>query len=179
MSSPIQLLDYVVERFHFQVHPAFRIFGDGTPPESAYDLQLDVQWDDPRPLSDAPAYEDLGPEAETQEVVPLDLIVHVNNEGDNEEHMYRIELALAGMFQRVAPAAMDDGPPEDYLVHTIATGISMLYGAARNVIASMTSQSPYEKLMLPAVPPFGIAKQLVEQRRAERSQGDETAPSGG
>lgn len=177
MSPPIQLLDYVVERFHFQAHPAFRVFGDGTPPEATYDLQLDVQWDDPRPLTDAASDDNIGPEAAQQEIMPLDLVVYVNNEDKDEgEHLYRVELALAGMFQRVAPEATEDGPPKDYLIHTVATGISTLYGAARNVISSMSSQSPYEKLILPAVTPFGIAQKVIEQRRAEQLQDNDPTP---
>jgi hypothetical protein len=180
-APPIQLLDYVVEQFHFDAPPVRDLpEKDATESDrSDLALNLEVRWDDPKPTEetsvgeardasiDDASGEGGGP---ATEVFPLDLVIRINDEDEFEERLFTIRLVLAGLFVRIAPGE-DDSAPDDYLVHTVATGISMLYGSARQIVSSMTSQSHHDKILLPAISPFRIAQRVVE-RKAKPPESD-------
>jgi preprotein translocase subunit SecB len=175
MPPPIQLIDYVPEEYHFEVDPAYRL-----DPERAEEIleeeatvSIDVDWSDP----------EVPPEAEVEEVDHPDeafifnLTVLVNDE-DGAKGAYRIRLRLAGMFQRAAPAQLFDDEDADngYLAHTLSSCISMLYGAARNELATMTSQTPYGKFLLPPVSPMQAALSVLEdgdEAQVENGNGED------
>jgi hypothetical protein len=46
----------------------------------------------------------------------------------------------------------------------------MLYGAARSELASLTSQTPYGKLLLPPVSPMQAARSVLEGEDEERGE---------
>jgi preprotein translocase subunit SecB len=166
MPPPIQLIDYVPEEYHFEVDPAYRL-----DPERAEEIleeeptvSIDVDWSDP----------EVPPEADTEEVDHPDeafifnLTVLVNDD-DDAKGTYRIRLRLSGMFQRAAPARLfdDEDTDNDYLAHTLSSCISMLYGAARNELATMTSQTPYGKFLLPPVSPMQAARSVLEDNEED------------
>jgi preprotein translocase subunit SecB len=169
MSPPIQMLDYVVDHFHVDVNRAYREDTERVRELIGQDksgINLEVDWSQPRPPSEVEV--GAGEKKSSVEIFPVNLTIYVNDQEEFEEsNLYRIRLRLAGLFQRSVRTALaednaDCPTEEDYMRHTLSSCISMLYGAARNVISSTTSQSPYEKLLLPPVSPMGIAVRVVE-----------------
>jgi len=161
MPPPIQLIDYVPEEYHFEVDPAYRL-----DPERAEEIledeatvSIDVDWSDP----EVPPEADVDEVDHPHEAFIFNLTVLVNDD-DDATGTYRIRLRLSGMFQRAAPAQLfdDENADNDYLAHTLSSCISMLYGAARNELATMTSQTPYGKFMLPPVSPMQAALSVIE-----------------
>lgn len=182
-APPIQLLDYVVERFLFEVNPAYRLHSDQPSPDAdSLSLNLEVHWEAPEPSEnfqshDAP--QDLDPDeasldvdpqddAPDTEVLPIDLVIQINEDKAPDDRPFRLVLRLSGLFARISEAEMkNQGRGDNYLLHTLATGISMLYGAARQVVASTTSQSPYDKVLLPAISPLQIADRVLNSPSAD------------
>jgi preprotein translocase subunit SecB len=171
MSPPIQLIDYVPEEYHFEVDPAYRL-----DPERAEEIlkeeatvSIDVDWSDPEVPSEADVEEVDHPD----EAFVFNLTVLVND-ADDTGGTYRIRLRLSGIFQRTAPAQLfnDEDADNDYLAHTLSSCISMLYGAARNELATMTSQTPYGKFLLPPVSPMQVARSVLEEN-SEEAEADE------
>lgn len=168
MTPPVQLVDYVPESVHFDINPAYRL-----DPEQAEsigqqvepDVSLDVHWSSPEDL-DASESED---ETQSDEVLFCTLAVHVNDGEDLAENQaYRIHLQIAGLFQRTAPEALfDEDEGDDYALHTLSSCISMLYGTARSEIASMTSQTPYGKFLLPSISPAQAAAHVLDEEEEE------------
>lgn len=166
MPPPIQLIDYVPEEYHFEVDPAYRL-----DPERAEEVMedeptvsIDMDWSDPEVPTEADVEEADHPD----EVFFFNLTVLVNDE-DDAEGTYRIRLRLSGLFQRATPTQLfdDEGAENDYLAHTLSSCISMLYGAARNELATMTSQTPYGKFLLPPVSPMQVALSVLEEEGEE------------
>jgi preprotein translocase subunit SecB len=176
MPPPIQLVDYVPEEFHFEVNPAYR-----NDPELAQSfaeegeegsVSIDVDWSDP----EVPTASEGGDSED--EVLFFNLTIYVNeNEDFEEENSYRIQLRLSGLFQRTPPDELFDNREgeEDYLLHTLSSCISMLYGTARSEIASMTSQAPYGKFLLPPVSPVQIARSIVKDNEGDVSHSSDAA----
>lgn len=175
MPPPIQLLDYVVDTFHLDVNPAY---AEQSKDEvqalletNRVNVDIEVNWTDPEQpdLVDLKASEDNAEEDAPGEVFLFHLTILVNDNDDfTDESLYRIRLRLAGMFSRPPVGALNTGsagaerPDDDeYLLHTIASCTSMLYGSARNVVSSMTSQAPYDKLLLPPISPLQIASRVL------------------
>lgn len=166
MPAPIQLIDYVPEEYHFEVDPAYRL-----DPERAEEIlkeeatvSIDVDWSDP----EVPPEADVGEIDHPDEAFIFNLRVLVNDD-DDTKGPYRIRLRLSGMFQRTAPAQLfdDEDADNDYLAHTLSSCISMLYGAARNELATMTSQTPYGKFLLPPVSPMQTARSVLEDNEED------------
>jgi len=175
MSPPVQLVDYVLERFDFAVNPAFR--SDEESAMSALDktkvaLNLELDWSGPNhPPSELA--ENIGSTSDDVEVFVLQFTINVNDREDFEdESQYRICLKLDGFLQRVPFSEIDDIDDideADYLKHSVASGVSILYGAARNIISSMTAQSPYDKLVLPSISPNRVTDQIMELRQKRQA----------
>lgn len=176
MPPPIQLLDYVPERIDFDVNPAYRsdpeqaeeVAQDGRPAVS-----IDVDWSTPAVPEDQ---EEVADDDHPDEILYCTLTVYLNEEEFTENHAYYANLRLAGLFQRTAPEALfeTEEEAEDYDVRTLSACISMLYGTARSEIASMTSQAPYGKFLLPSVSPAQAAQSVLEGNDdTETSRGEE------
>lgn len=164
VNSPVQLVDYVVEEFQFDAHPAFR---DSDPDAvrqlnpSKRALSLDIGWnfaeEDPDTGQGATS------EAES-------LLVHFTvgvNEGEDwtKESPYSIRLKLVGLVRRVALERIQENnevTEAQYLHHTITHAITDLYGSARTVIVSMTAQGPYQKMTLPSIGAEDIARRVIQ-----------------
>ena len=161
MTPPIQLIDYVPEDLHFEVDPAYRLDAERAKEivEEEPSVSIDVDWSDPEVPPDA----DVEGIDHPDEAFIFNLTVLVNDEED-AKGTYRIRLRLSGFFQRTAPAQLfdDEEADDDYLAHTLSSCISMLYGAARSELASLTSQTPYGKLLLPPVSPMQAARSVLE-----------------
>lgn len=179
ISPPVRLVDYVVERFDFEVNPAFRLgkaSAEDVLEKGKVTLNVELEWTEPKPAERSVAENSDGP-SDDMEVFMLQFSVRVNDREDfEEESRYRIDLKLDGLFQRVPFAEIDKLEQNDYLKHSIASGVSILYGAARNIISSMTAQSPYDKLILPSISPNRLTDQIMRLRREkETSSGGPSA----
>jgi preprotein translocase subunit SecB len=168
VNFPIQLVDYVIEEFQFNAHPAFR---DGGPDvieqlnPSKRALSLDIGWTFAEEDSDA----DQGT-ASGAESLLVYFTVGVNESEDwKKESMYSIRLKLVGLVRRAALERVIQGNEElteaEYLYHTITHAIADLYGSARTVIVSMTAQGPYQKMTLPSIAAEGIARQVIKAQK--------------
>lgn len=73
------------------------------------------------------------------------LNVKVKPRGD-EKIPYQLEVEALGSF-RVA----DDWPQDKIKALVYANGTSLLYGAAREMISSITARGPYEMITLPTM----------------------------
>lgn len=174
MPLPIQLLDYVPEDFHFEVNPAYRLDSEHaqTLAEEGEEasISIDVDWSDPEVPSTTEGEEE---EGATDEVLFFNLTVYVNDEDDfGEQNFYRLRLRLSGLFQRSAPNELfdDEEDGSDYLLHTLSSCISMLYGTARSEIASITSQAPYGKFILPPVSSVQVARSVLKENIDEAEE---------
>ena len=169
INSIVQLVDYVVEEFRFNAHPAFRDGGPDAieqlnPGKRA--LSLDIGW--------SFANRDLG-EDQNEESDAESFLMHFTvgvNEQENwrEESIYSIRLKLVGLFRRVPLERIQENnevAEAEYLHHTVANAIEDLYGSARTVIVSMTGQGPYDKMTLPSISAESIAKQVIKARKAD------------
>lgn len=174
VNFPVQLVDYVVEEFQFNAHPAFR---DGKPESieqlnpSKRALSLDIGWTfaEKDPDTDQGA-------ASGAESLLVYFTVGVNEGEDWErESMYSIRLKLVGLIRRAAlerVTQQNEGITEaEYLHHTITHAIADLYGSARTVIVSMTAQGPYQKLTLPSIAAEGIARQVIKAQKEPGGNG--------
>ncbi len=172
MSPPVRLVDYVVERFDFAVNPAFRsdkASATKALEKTKLDLNLELDWSGPDHLPDDLA-EDIGRASDDVEVFIIEFTVNINDrEGFEEESQYRVCLKLDGFLERVPFSQIEDIDKGDYLRHSVASGVSILYGAARNIVSSMTAQSPYGKLILPSISPTHVTDQIMELRRKKQA----------
>ncbi len=176
MTPPIQLIDYVPEDLHFEVDPAYRLDAERAEEIVEVDpsVSIDVDWSDPEGPPDA----DVDGIDHPDEAFIFNLTVFVNDDED-AKGTYRIRLRLSGFFQRTAPDRLfdDEDADDDYLAHTLSSCISMLYGAARSELASLTSQTPYGKLLLPPVSPMQAARSVLEdggdESEEEHGNGDD------
>lgn len=177
ISPPVKLVDYVVERFDFEVNPAFRLgkASAEVPVEKGrMNLNVEVEWSAPRPTQPTEAS---SASSDDREVFMLQFSVRINDqENFEEESRYRIRLKLDGLFQRIPFTEIDSDDEEDYLKHSIASGVSILYGAARNIISSMTAQSPYDKLILPSISPNRLTDQIMKLRREKEASSGSSSP---
>ena len=171
MPTPIRLIDYVPEEYHFEVDPAYRVDTESAEEILEDDpiVSIDVDWTNP----------EVPPEADTEDIEHPDeaFVFHLTvgvNDDDDAGGPYRIRLRLSGIFQRAAPAQLfdDEDADNDYLAHTLSSCISMLYGAARNELATMTSQTPYGKFLLPPVSPMRAAQSVLEENTGDIQEED-------
>ncbi len=173
MPPPIRLLDYVPEAIEYEVNPAYR-----SDPEQAEQVteeghptvSIDVDWSDPE-IPDGAKEEE-----EPDEMLFCTLTVHINDENLEETDAYYVNLRLAGLFQRTAPENLFEAEQEgeNYLLHTLSSCISMLYSTARSEIASMTSQTPYGKFLLPSISPMQAAESVIEDNNDDSLEEEET-----
>lgn len=181
VNFPIQLVDYVVEEFQFNAHPAFR---DGKPESieqlnpSKRALSLDIGWTFAEKGPDT----DQGAESGAESLL-VSFTVGVNEGEDWErESMYSIRLKLVGLIRRAAVERVTQENEEitaaEYLHHTITHAIADLYGSARTVIVSMTAQGPYQKLTLPSIAVESIARQVIKAQKEPAGTEEEEADTG-
>lgn len=165
MSTPIRIVDYFVEQLEYNVYRERLKHGASAPLHN--EVAIQAGWS----IRPAPGQEGRESQAST-EVMEMRLGVRVNADEDApEEAAYRAVVGMAGIFERDVPGEEMD--PELYLKHTVASGISALYSAARDVLAQLTSASPLPKLMLPSIAPFPLASQMVDDHKAGVPEGED------
>lgn len=178
MSPPVRLVDYVVERFDFAVNPAFRADKASATEaleKTKLDLNLELDWSGPNHLPDDLA-ENIGRASDDVEVFVVEFTININDrESFEDESQYRVCLKMDGFLERVPFSQIEDVDKADYLKHSVASGVSILYGAARNIVSSMTAQSPYGKLILPSISPTHVTDQIMELRRKKKASGEDAS----
>ena len=165
MSPPIRLLDYFVEQLVYDVNPRLLEEASGEADKDSIAFQAD--W-----LSSDEEVEEESSEKSSTEKVVVHLSISVNT-GEEEfaQRYYRIEVRLAGLFERDKLEEMENAPSEsEYTKHCVASGISTLYGAAREILSSLTAVSPFPKFVLPSIVPYAIANHAVEEAQKETSR---------
>ena len=196
VSPIVQLIDYVVEELALGINTAYRDDPDRALELAEADplpqLGLEIQWTPPStlqptksPSAAAKVSSETGDSPETHgeeqpatenERFQVGLIVRANDHDDFEAQcLYRVCVRINGLFSRPPRAALGDETADDeYAAHTLASGISVLYGAARNVVATITSQSPYPKMMLPTISPMLFAQRVLAE--GDELGGGQAAP---
>lgn len=156
--SPLQLLRYVVPDVSCSANPTF----DSTKPLEGGTDQLSVNaiLNQQNPPENFPGH------SWTVEMT----ISQKLKEGQN--FPYKFELTLVGFF-----ACRDGLPPkaeEDRFVRV--NGSSMLYGAAREVIRSLTARGPWGELFLPGISFYDKDSKTKEEPSSAKPQ---SAPAKG
>ncbi|MEL7170687.1 MAG: hypothetical protein AAGN64_15180 [Bacteroidota bacterium] len=163
---PIRLVDYFVEHLAYDV--LVEANARGAPEDRAPfgNIGLDVHYDG-----------DVTPEEgarEGWETLAFHVTVNVNPEAETPEPVsYRAVVRFAGLFERKRYATLDPAPGEQaYHTHCLASVLSTLYGAARELIASLTAPTPFRKLVLPSISPYAVAEAMLKEKAALEGTAD-------
>ncbi|MEM9997498.1 MAG: hypothetical protein AAF809_07330 [Bacteroidota bacterium] len=154
---PIRLLDHYAEHIAFDVlqQPESR-------PEKGIvfdNLGIDIAYDDPVPVDDDGA---------ALERIAFRMTVRVNDANDTPAAVaYRAVIGLRGLFERQSLSDLADPPPEEtYLMHTVASAVASLYGAARELLIVLSGPAPFGKVLLPSISPAHAAQQMLRKQSA-------------
>jgi preprotein translocase subunit SecB len=137
-SAPLVLEAYFAEGFEFKVNPRFDI---NQPPE--------LRWEDfqvvpnVEAVSPQPQQEGLFDKDQVRVQIRLRVQFQPSHEG-NYPYTFRID--LIGYFN--APATAKNTDPLNLLK---VNGSSILFGAAREMIANFTSRGPFRSVILPSI----------------------------
>jgi len=76
----------------------------------------------------------------------LELTIKLTNTEKTKPFIYQFEIQIIGIFELVAELPEDRKKPI-----VVVNGLSILYGAIREMVINLTSRSPYGALTLPTV----------------------------
>ncbi len=169
MNPPIRVLDYFVEKFDYEVNRPDRL-EDGV--EAKNHVALRCEWN--LVSHDADEGDSENP---SDEHLVVRITVHLNTSNDSRRSApFHATLRLAGMFARLPFDKLEQPPSSstDYLKHSVASAISTLYGAAREVMASFTASTPHPKVMLPSISPYPVASSMIDDSLASTQGKDKS-----
>jgi preprotein translocase subunit SecB len=76
----------------------------------------------------------------------LELTIKIASTDKTNPYIYDIEIHAIGIVELIVEV-----PPDDRQKLAVVNGLSILYGAVREMVINLTSRSPYGALMLPTI----------------------------
>ena len=140
MYAPIQIREYVIDTFHYDVNPAYRN------PEEEDELYRKAESAGIKfgfNVSSFPTREQSG---------IIGMVVssaNYDSETDEWKSFYRFKIGATGRFVLVSD--VPDTETDEFKSAYLNSALSMLYGALRAMFVQICASSPYPKLMFPTI----------------------------
>lgn len=153
MSSPVQLANYRIKKFSFDL---LEDIEESDISEAEIGLNVDYE-----------IFDDNADEAKHR----IDLFVEITPPEESDSYLpFAAEVILQGIF-----VFQEEVDPEEQAYHLNISCTSMLYGVARNLIHQITGQTNYGCLAIPSVQFSEIAKQKAEdaEKKEENTSSQE------
>jgi len=153
MSSPVQLANYRIKKFNFEIIADFEEIDFS---EAAFELNVDYE---------------LFSDNREEDRHKVDLYLEIIPSTEKDIYLpFEAELIIEGIFLFGKEIDKDEKA-----YHLNISCPSMLYGVARNLIHQMTGQTNYGSISIPSVQFSEIAKQKSEE--IESLEGNENPQS--
>jgi len=150
--SPLHLEGYHVAEFFFKLNEAFEkktVFGSS----SGYHYRMEKAWNiEP---TDFTVNGEVG--RHTEDPSRLRYVLTIASAGRKDRYPYSFRLSLVGYFHFHAGE-----PDTNEFILVYANAPSVLYGAAREMLATMTGRGPYPAVILPTASFLDHAKAAAE-----------------